>query len=172
MIDREIRLTIAGHPKPKGSLKCIGARGRRGHVLIEDNKGTKPWRTEITRLARQATQSADVRQPIGVEMTATLARPKSHYGTGRNATTLKDNAPEHPVGHNTGDTDKLVRLFLDALQDAKVLPDDCIVVELTARKAYAGTAVPMALEYPGIRARIYPLAPPAYDATLPIEATP
>lgn len=158
MIQTEIRATIPGDPAPKGSLKCIGARGRRGHVLIEDNARTKPWREKIAYAFRRGTYTAVKDQPIGVEVTFTVRRPAHHYGTGRNAQTLKTAAPAHPVSHNTGDLDKLVRLALDALQDAKVLPDDCQVVELTARKSYPLPApTPDALPYPGALLRIYPM---------------
>lgn len=157
MITREIVVTVVGHPKPKGSLKCIGTRGGKGHVLIEDNKGTKPWRDTLAGWFRKVTQHADPGQAIGVEMTATLARPKGHYGTGRNAHLVKPSAPAHPVSHRSGDIDKILRLLLDALQDAKVLPDDCQVTEVLARKAYIGTEAPDALDHPGMRARIYPI---------------
>ena len=65
------------------------------------------------------------------------------------------------MSHSTGDLDKLVRLALDALQDTGVIPDDCAVVELTARKAYphdTGTK-PLSdvLAYPGIVIRLYPI---------------
>lgn len=160
MITREIVATVVGHPKPKGSLKCIGARGRRGHVLIEDNAGTKPWRDEIARIARQASQRPEKRQPITVEITSTLTRPVSHYGTGRNASKVKRSAPEYPTAHGTGDVDKLARLVLDALQDVGILGDDTQVVEVTSRKTYPDhPLVPDALPYAGAVIRVAPYHP-------------
>ena len=163
MIRSGIVATIAGHPQPKGSLKCIGARGRRGHVLIEDNAGTKPWRDELTRWLRQVQQHADKRQAIAVEITSTLERPGSHYGTGRNAGTVKGSAPSFPTTHGTGDVDKLARLVLDALQDVGILDDDAQVIECVTRKTYTigavGPLVPDALQYPGVVIRITPYHP-------------
>lgn len=164
-LDSELVLAIPGHPAPKGSMKCIGARGGRGHQLIEDNARTKIWRST---LAGWVTRSTDVRhnaekgQPLGVELTFTLPRPRGHYGTGRNSDVLKPSAPAHPVSHLTGDLDKLVRLALDALQDTPVLPDDCAIVEIQARKAYpVNTRTPGsdALPYPGVVIRLYPIEP-------------
>lgn len=161
VIESEIVVTVPGNPAPKGSLKCIGGRGGKGHVLIEDNKRTKPWREKLAWCVKRATRTADAGQPVGVEITSTIERPKAHYGTGRNADTLKGTAPAYPVGHNTGDVDKLARLVLDALQDAKVLPDDCQVIEVVSRKGYPQPdligRVPDALPYPGVLLRIYPL---------------
>ena len=162
MLDRELTITIPGHPAPKGSLKCIGGRGGKGHVLIEDNARTKDWRTVVSYWCKRkwpADQAAGTGQPVGVEITFTLPRPKGHYGTGRNAHQLKDRyAGTLPVGHSTGDTDKLLRLILDALQDAEVLPDDCAVIETVARKTYVDgpELVPDSLGYPGVLIRVYP----------------
>ena len=166
MIEHEIVLTVPGHPAPKGSLKCIGGRGGKGHVLIEDNKRTKGWRTDLATWARKAQQRGEKGQPIIVEVTSTLARPKSHYGTGKNAGTVKPAFVDaFPVGHQTGDVDKLARLVLDALQDAGLIPDDCAVVEVVSRKAWTedeGTVplVPDALPFPGARLRLMPVATP------------
>jgi hypothetical protein len=165
VLTHEIRAVIPGHPLTKGSMKCIGRRGRVAHVLIEsDDSGAKArWREFIatnTGRAWPAGQHAVKGQPLGAEITFTLDRPKSHYGTGRNAGKVKASyASAFPVGHDTGDIDKLLRLILDALQDAEVIPDDCAVVETLARKTYVSSAVevPDALGHPGVVIRLYPL---------------
>lgn len=154
----ELVISIPGHPAPKGSMKCIGGRGR--HQLIEDNKRSKPWRDTIAYwVARTWTQTVDPGQPVGVEVTFTLPRPKGHYGTGANAGHVKHSAPDHATSHSTGDVDKLARLALDAVQDTDVLPDDSAVVELVARKAYLEADDPDAdvLGYPGVVIRLYPM---------------
>jgi Holliday junction resolvase RusA-like endonuclease len=170
MIAREVVVTIGGTPVGKGSLKCVGTRGARQHVLVEDNPRTQAWRDEIARAMRAAEfEVADQGQPIGIEISSTLPRPAGHYGTGRNSGGLRPSAPEHPVAHGTGDVDKLARLVLDALQDADVLADDAQVVEVLSRKAYPdeGGLVPLpdVLTHPGVRIRIYPieLAAVPYD---------
>lgn len=166
MLTTELIITIPGHPAPKGSLKCIGGHGGRGHVLIEDNPRTKIWRSTVAGWVTRswpARHNADKGQPLGAEVTFTLPRPKGHYGTGRNADQLKASAPAHPVSHTTGDVDKLLRLALDALQDTPVLPDDCAVTEVLARKAYIRHTDQEwgdVLGYPGIVIRLYPIEDP------------
>ena len=162
MLTTELVITIPGHPAPKGSLRCIGGRGGKGHVLIEDNKNTSQWRSTVAGwITRRwpAHQNADPGQPLGAEVTFTLPRPRGHYGTGRNADLIKDSAPEWPVSHATGDVDKLLRLILDALQDTPLVPDDCAILEVTARKTfvYGPSHVPDSLNYPGVVVRLYPL---------------
>lgn len=162
MLTGEIRAVIPGHPAPKGSLKCIGGPKGRGHRLIEDNTRTGPWREKIATALRTrwpTGQHAEKRQPVGAEVTFTIDRPAGHYGTGRNAGQIKPSyARVYPTGHDTGDIDKHARLLLDALQDADVLPDDCIVVDLHARKAYtACPTTPDALGHPGVVVRVFPI---------------
>lgn len=161
MLTKELVITIPGHPKPKGSLICC--RDKR-HSLREDNKGTKPWREAIALWVRRrwpTSQHADTAQPIGAEVTFTIERPKGHYGTGRNAGVLKEQFEDaRPVGRNTGDVDKLLRLVLDALQDTDVLPDDSAVCEVASRKEYVRhEARDDVLTYPGVVIRLYPLGP-------------
>jgi crossover junction endodeoxyribonuclease RusA len=171
MLSSELCITIPGHPAPKGSLKCIGGRGGRGHVLIEDNPRTKEWRTLVAgwinkRYVRPGV-TAELGQALGAEITFTLERPKGHYGTGRNSRVIRGAAPTYPVSHATGDVDKLLRLILDALQDAGLLPDDSQVCEVTARKGFVTDPGPAKtpdavfvsdlLPYPGVRIRLYPL---------------
>jgi Holliday junction resolvase RusA-like endonuclease len=158
-LDREHVLVVYGAPAPKGSLKCIGRKGR--HQLVEDAKRTKPWRERVTVGARRLTVSG-LSGPLGVEVTLTVDRPAWHYGTGRNAAKLKASAPPYPHKRSTGiggDVDKLERTILDALEDAGVLTDDAQVVELIGRKTFRdGPGVlPDALDRPGARIRLYPL---------------
>lgn len=164
VITQQIILTIPGHPAPKGSMKCVGARGKVKHQLVEDNTRTAPWRKTIADAATKVTQRADPRQPIDIELTFTIERPASHYGTGRNSRVVKPSAPAYPSTHGTGDIDKLARLAIDALQDAGILPDDAQAVDLTTRKRYPRdpatrdqTSYDDALPYPGVRIRINPI---------------
>lgn len=127
---------VYGEPKPKGSMKCIGARGKVKHQLVEqvDDNG---WRDAVTAAAkRYVLEQADKHQAVYVEMTFTLSRPAAHYGTGRNQWVVKPSAPVWPTLFGTGDTDKLARLVLDCLQDAKVLDNDAQVRPLYVDKAY------------------------------------
>lgn len=143
MLRSEVVVTLPGHPAPKGSLKCVGRGGR--HQLIEDNPRSAGWRSTIAGHVRGRIKGTpDRHQPIGIEVTLTVDRPKSVRTV-------------HPVTRSSYDVDKLARLVLDALQDAAVIPDDAAVVELVTRKSYPGGPLPDALGHPGARIRIYPI---------------
>ena len=69
-----------------------------------------------------------------------FSRPKSHFGTGKNANKLKQKAPEFVTSSATGDIDKLCRSTLDGLSakaGGTVIKDDSLVVSLKAIKKYA-----------------------------------
>jgi crossover junction endodeoxyribonuclease RusA len=136
VITRHWGFKLYGEPKPKGSMKCIGARGKVKHQLVEsvDNEG---WREIVTAGARRFVhEQADQHQSVYVEMTFSLSRPRSHYGTGRNAHRVANSAPLWPTLQGAGDSDKFARLVLDALQDAGVLRNDAQVRPLYVDKAY------------------------------------
>lgn len=159
MITRSWAFKVYGDPMPKGSMKCIGARGKVKHQLVEqlDNG---PWLEKVAGMARIVVgERADLHQPIGLELTFTLGRPKSHYGTGRNAHSVKASAPAFPTAHGTGDLDKLERAVLDSLQEAGVLNNDAQVQRIISEKRYPdawawdGSDV---LDRPGVVVRIRP----------------
>lgn len=162
MLDREITIAIPGHAAPKGSMKCVGGRGKVKHQLVEDNARSQPWRDLVAQAIRRhwpPDAYAERHQPVGAEVTVTLPRPAGHYGTGRNAGTLRPGIRGvYPVTRSAGDVDKLLRLILDAVQDTDVLPDDAAVCEATARKAYVAPDGPDdVLGYPGVVIRLWPL---------------
>lgn len=159
MLTGEWSIAIPGKPATRGSMKCVGRRGKVAHVLVESHATADPWRQTVVGWMRKyhPAQTAEKGQAVGVEITFTLPRPATHYGTGRNSKRLKESAPKHPTGRNTGDIDKLARLILDAMQDAQLIPDDAAVCELNTRKAYpADHGYDDRLPYPGVLIRLYP----------------
>ncbi|MCR4339570.1 MAG: RusA family crossover junction endodeoxyribonuclease [Gemmatimonadaceae bacterium] len=74
-----------------------------------------------------------------------MQRPAGHYGTGRNAGTVRPCAPEWPT--TKPDADKLTRALLDALTGVAYV-DDSQVVHLGIRKEWALTG-------PGTRVEVY-----------------
>lgn len=146
---------VYGDPHAKGSLVCKGPRKCPGcrtpvpHRVLEDDptgKG-KVWRANVTLAAKavRAKLGGRMTGPVVVEATFVLARPLGHYGTGRNAGTLRPSAPEYPTVKP--DADKLVRMILDALTDADLWEDDARVVDLDVRKRYPS---PDTLDRPGV----------------------
>ena len=164
-LTKDYAVRVYGTPATKGSMKCIGARGKVKHQLVEQlEKMLTPWRALVVK-GGLALPVTDLVGPIGVELTVTIARPKSHYRTGRNAHLLKDSAPLWPCQEGTGDVDKYGRAVLDSLQKGKAsspgagaMVTDAQVVELVSRKCYPDTpGATDRLDRPGAVIRIYPI---------------
>lgn len=78
--------------------------------------------------------------PLAVQIVFVFARPKHHFGTGRNAAVLKHDARQLRPGRgkNGGDIDNLAKLVLDALGEGVAYADDAQIAELQLSKRYAG----------------------------------
>jgi Holliday junction resolvase RusA-like endonuclease len=89
------------------------------------------WLPEVREWASDNWSDDPVEYPVSVSLLFVVSRPKSHFGTGRNAKTVKASAPAFP--HQ--DIDNFVKGALDALTGC-VYADDRQVIELQARKVY------------------------------------
>lgn len=74
---------------------------------------------------------------VQVKVKFVFTRPKSHFGTGRNAHVLKGTAPEYVS--RTPDVDKLARAILDGMTGI-VFRDDAQVAHLNVWKEYGSQA--------------------------------
>ena len=128
---------VYGKARPQGSKRHVG-RG----IMVEASKHLPQFRQDVTSAALEA--RPDDWNPYAtfcVEVDFVYARPRSHYGTGRNVNTLKHSAPQFPTSRATPDVDKTSRALLDACTDV-LFADDAQVVALTARKRYAKPSEP------------------------------
>jgi Holliday junction resolvase RusA-like endonuclease len=72
--------------------------------------------------------------PLRVNLEFCMPRPKSHYGSGKNAGTVKDSSPRH---HTTKpDIDNLRKLVMDAMNGI-FWRDDALICEGTTIKRYS-----------------------------------
>lgn len=120
----EVDITVYGTPAPQGSKTVFPNGGMR-----ESSKYVKPWREAVKSAALDVLGKADhgpLHGPLEVDMCFYFARPKGHYGTGRNAGRLKLSAPPFPAG--IPDLSKLARATEDALTEAGAWKDDAQIV--------------------------------------------
>jgi crossover junction endodeoxyribonuclease RusA len=131
-----IAFSVLGEPKPQGSKKAHPVYGRDGKpvmkhgrmllVMREDNPEAPAWRQEIkTELNRTYPGPGLLDGPLSLRVLFLRPRPRRHYGTGRNAGTLKPSAPPFPT--TKPDNSKLVRAIEDALTGV-LWTDDARVV--------------------------------------------
>jgi crossover junction endodeoxyribonuclease RusA len=139
-----LTMVVYGTPAPQGSKTRL-AHG----AMVESNAtAVRTWREDVKFAAMRALEAtpewtSDYPYVMAV-VTFALPRPKSHFGTGRNADRLRPNAP---VLHGTKpDLDKLLRSTLDALKAAGAYADDQRVARVDALKGYTGSGT---LDRPG-----------------------
>lgn len=121
--------SVAGIPRPQGSMRQVPVKGYARPFLTSDNPKLKAWRRDVSDAARAGRHVVWL-GPVAVGITFRLPRPKGHVGKSG----LLPSAPHHPAVKP--DLDKLARAVLDALVEAGVIVDDSLVVRLAARKVY------------------------------------
>jgi Holliday junction resolvase RusA-like endonuclease len=133
-----LEFTVLGVPQPQGSK----VRGRFGGIH-DDNKQLPAWRDSVLVAARQAMEDAPhsypLIRPLLVEVDFYFPRPRSHYGTGRNADTIRKGAPGKYHAQKP-DLDKLQRALGDALTMAGAIRDDCQIAGWNVRKMWSDHA--------------------------------
>lgn len=131
-----LEIVVLGHPTPQGS-KRAWVQGGRAMMAEQTGDRLRSWRQDVKAAAIAARPAQPITAPVRVTHVFAFPRPKSHYGSGRNAHRLKDSAPAWPTSRSTGDIEKLVRSTHDAITTAAVWGDDSQVVQLDVRKVYA-----------------------------------
>ena len=129
-----ITIEVLGTPAPQGS-KTVSRWGG----VRESSALVKPWRQSVAYASVRDYKGPVLDGPLFICIDFYFIRPKSHYGTGRNAGKLKNSAPIHCV-KTGGDIDKLARSTLDGLSvssGGNVIRDDRLVVGLILLKHYA-----------------------------------
>ena len=147
----DIFIPVIGIPAPQGSKRHLG-----NGIMIEASKKVKPWRQDVKEAALNHYHGPVIDGPVEIEIIFLFARPKSHYGTGRNANNLKTSAPVFMTSKARGDIDKLERSTYDSLSETTggtVLKDDSLVVKNRSMKRYCVEG-----EHPGAMITVRPLS--------------
>lgn len=127
---------VHGKPATKGSFKAfVHRRGKKAGTafVVNSDAKCKAWQRTVAQTAK----AAGIRHPradgVHVDVTFVLPRPKAHYGTGRNAGTVKASAPPYPL--KQPDIDKLLRALLDGLTNI-AYDDDSQIISCNATKEF------------------------------------
>jgi len=125
-----VTIEIPGIPQQQGSKEPWGAE--------TNEKNLKAWRSLVAEKANaQLNGMPPIMGAVEVHAIFTFPRPKSHYRTGKFATTMREDAPLYHT--NAPDLDKLCRAIGDALRGTVIL-DDRQIAQWFARKVYGSPA--------------------------------
>ena len=132
-----LEFTVQGKASPSGSKKAF-VNKKTGRVCVVDTaKNKDSWQSFVRLVATRAAAAERItptRNAFRLSLQFAFARPKSHFGTGKNASVLKRSAPTFHT--QKPDTTKLIRCTEDALQGV-CWHDDCQVVSQQATKVWA-----------------------------------
>lgn len=149
-------LWIPGKPVTKGSYRCVTPHigGRRG-VLVPEKTLNDPsdWHHRVPsvlalKAPRLATSPLD--GPIELVADFYIKPPKT-------STLGLDNGP---IGHNTGDLDKLTRALGDGITQSGIIVDDSRITGLHATKSWGEE---------GCRIELRPAPAPHNTGTMPVR---
>ena len=113
-----LTFTVYGTAIPQGSKRAFSMKTKGGKNItrvVNDNPNLDRWRQQVAETALEKWGNVPLDRCDAVRLSLAFFRPRpaSHYGTGRNAGTLKASAPAFPTGRP--DTVKLARAVEDAL---------------------------------------------------------
>lgn len=177
-----VAFTVHGVPAAAGSKRGF-VNPRTGRVIITDASAkARPWKALVSDEAAQAMTLEDedgttgylppLEGPVLVELTFWMPRPKSHFGSGKNAGVLKRTAPRFHT--SAPDALKLARGVEDAMQGLVYRNDSQIAIEIL-QKSYGEPArcevrvVPIEQAEVETHHRELRTAEAAVPAQLPIE---
>ena len=129
-----IEFFVPGTPQPGGSKRAFFNPKTKRAQVVEACKGNPAWRSDVKAFALAAYDGPLIGGPLYLVVEFVMARPKGHFGSGKNAQVLKPSAPPYPT--SKPDTTKLLRTLEDALTGI-VWVDDAQVVRQEVFKLYA-----------------------------------
>lgn len=138
--------TVEGESVSQGSLTAVPTNRNWRTVpgvrwVVKDAKpALKPWRKKVADAAAEEFGDQPLLEgPVRVHARFIFERPKSHFGTGKNAEVLKEDVEHYITSHAKGDLDKHLRAILDSLTGV-VIKDDSQVVWIESAKVYGAKA--------------------------------
>lgn len=143
-----INFFVPGIPATAGSKRPFIYKskkdGKNKVAMCPDNKRQKPWMTDVKFAAAEAYSGDPITGPVRLSITFILPRPKSHFGTGKNADVLKPSAPKMPI--TKPDLTKMIRAVEDALRGV-IWKDDNQVVGQKTDKIYGNRSGAVVVVY-------------------------
>lgn len=133
-----IRFEVPGEPQALKRAR-FGRNKRTGRPQTFDPAENGSAKAQVLYHWRQAgADDFDRHVPLRLEVRCHFKRPASHFGTGRNAATLKPSAPEHWHSQRP-DGDNLLKLVKDALNEF-AWHDDAQVADARVTKVWCHPA--------------------------------
>lgn len=141
----EIKIFVPGIPATAGSKTGFYNKKLGRVIMAPANKRQKPWMSHVQACALDHYSGPPITGPVALTLIFSMPRPKSHFGTGKNAEKLKEASPQYHT--KKPDLTKLLRAVEDALTGI-MWKDDSQVCEFSCLKEYVENG------YPGVEVTI------------------
>lgn len=133
----KISFIVHGKQGTAGSKKAfafVGKDGRPRATLAPATEKQKPFMAAVASKAAEAAEGRYWRhEALHLDVVIVRARPRSHFGSGRNADTVKSSAPSRPT--SKPDSLKICRAIEDAMSGV-VYHDDSQICSHQISKMY------------------------------------
>lgn len=129
----EVIFFVPGIPATGGSKRGFLHPKTKKIMIVDSCSRNKPWREHVAAVAYDHKPDIPITKPIAIHVDFILPRPKSHYGTGSNASIVKRSSPKYHT--KKPDTTKLFRALEDALTGI-IWRDDEQVIKQYVTKNY------------------------------------
>lgn len=128
-----IEAVVHALPKAMGSKVAGVTKDGRAYMRDQGTAKLRTFQAEMKSELRRVAPAFLLAGPVSVGIRVKTLRPKSHYGTGRNAAVLRSDAPTWVFVKP--DVDKLARAVLDCATGI-IWRDDAQVASLSIEKQY------------------------------------
>jgi Holliday junction resolvase RusA-like endonuclease len=126
--------TPKGQPRARATI-----RGK--HAGVYDPGTADGWKAAVAEVWRNVARSPEpFTGAVSVRLDFYMKRPAGHYGSGKNAGTLKATAPA--LHTSAPDLDNLAKAVLDVLTRLNAWPDDRLVTKLTVSRHWCDSGTP------------------------------
>ena len=129
MNEQIIHRVVLGEPKAQPRHRHF----QRGDFVTTYDPAKKA-KTSFAGILQAEAPKEPISEAISLELTFYMARPRNHYGSGKNSECLKDSAPYYHSGRP--DLDNLTKFVQDALNKI-YYRDDALICQLIASKVYS-----------------------------------
>ena len=122
-------------PRPRAFARKFGDKFS---ARVYDPGTAEGWKSLIAEMIRSQIPAEPFAGAVSVSASFYFERPKSHFGTGKNAATLKESAAADHL--KTPDPDNLIKAVMDCMTRLRVYQDDGQVTQLYVEKLWENDA--------------------------------
>ena len=130
-----LHFEVEGKASPSGSKKAFVNKHTGRISVVDTAKNKDSWQSWVRLKAMQEATAAGIepsRGPFELDIVFYFARPKSHFGTGKNEAVVKPGAPKRHT--QKPDVTKLIRCTEDALKGVAWLDDSQVIGQAAVKK--------------------------------------